>query len=510
MLTGKKKKTLEPIDIKYHGFKGLKEASQIIQNFDKEKKVLVYFDPDIDGLISGYFVCKFLKMIGFDFVWYINKNRGHGFQIPIESLSGMNIIAVDFLITSEELINIVDGGNNIVSMDHHVNEGKYRAWENTEQGSKGVIINNQYQFEEEDSRYLSGAGVVFECLRLFLREFDTVENRALVGLTLLSDVRDIENRNARGYLTDLYTHKYKGYIGYLLDNTIGDVDYGFGVPRLDRNYVDYTFSPLINACLRFNKEDMVVNFILGRGYLDRKYLQQQRELVPSLIERSYVEEFDSLRVVRLDYHVLTSEEVLVASNFIGLVASRYLDETHSCICYMTNEDGSVKRASFRGHFNGGDYRSALNETNLLEGVGHDSAFGILRLDISGSAFLRLSEVCEDVDNDFIKTNSVEKKILYVNNLSMFMGAEGYNVGMENIFCLSQNRTYIKYTGNNIVARRSGAKYKEYAIDGVSVLCFDNSLKPKEDLILPILERGVLNLYLNKKNTSDFGDFLFDD
>lgn len=511
MLTGAKKGKLEPIDIKYHRFRGLGNAFSIISKFDRDKEVLVYFDPDIDGLISGYFVCKFLTEHGFKFTWYINKNREHGFKLPIRKLRDLNIIAVDFLITFKELRSIVDAGNNIISMDHHVNEDGDRRWVCEDKGTEGVIINNQYPFEEEDGRYLSGAGVVFECLRLFDKKFDTKENRALVGLTLLSDVRDIENINARGYLIDLYTHKYRGYIGYLLDNTMGEVDYGFGVPRLDRNYVDFMFSPLINACLRFNQEEMVVNFILGSGRIDKSYLQRQRELVPSLVERSIKVEYDGLYIVKLDYDSLIGDEVDIASNFIGLVASRSLDDSHSCICYMTDENKAVKRASFRGHINGVDYRVRLNEGKEIEGVGHDSAFGIVRIEPSDALFRRLAKKCVLADDEWNTHQKKEdKKVIYVNNLSLFTGTKGYNIGLENIFCLSQNRVYVKYTGDNIMTKRSGMKYKEYSIDGVSVMCFDSTLDPKEDLILPVLEREVLNLYLNKKDMSDSGDFYFED
>ena len=99
MLTGTKKIALEPIDIHYHRFKGVRKAAKIIQSFEKDKAVLVYFDPDIDGLISGYFVCKFLMRLGLKFTWYINKNREHGFKLPIKELHNINIIAVDFHIS---------------------------------------------------------------------------------------------------------------------------------------------------------------------------------------------------------------------------------------------------------------------------------------------------------------------------------------------------------------------------------------------------------------------------
>lgn len=481
---------LPPIPVKYHRFKGVNTAYKILLNFDRAKPVLVYFDPDIDGLISGFFVCRFLTKLGFSFSWYINENREHGFKIPLTSLKGINIVAVDFFMSPNEVKEIVDSGSNIISMDHHENGNKLIKYRGTN-GKRGVVINNQYAFEEEDSRYLSGAGVVFEVLRLFDPEFDTIENRALVGLTLLSDIRNIENRNARGYLTDLYQHKYRGYIKYLIDGTIGDKDYTFGIPRLDRNYVEYKLSPAINAALRYNKGYEVVEFILGRGKLDLKYHNMQKEFLKKLINLANVSDRDSVRFIEVDCRLLSDYENSVASNFIGLVASGYLDD-RSCISYLKLRNGKIGRSSFRGAINGLDYLSPLLNYNLLSGVGHPYAFGILDIDISDKNKDNINACIQRTEKGVQNT---ESSILNVRNLSMFVTTMAKDVAIENMFCLSNHRKYVKYVGKNIIKKRNGAKYTEYAIDGHSVMCFEDGVTPENGLILTTMERGVVYFYL---------------
>ena len=242
---------------KLHIFKGNEYLSDFFENRFKGSEVLVYFDPDVDGLISGLLACRALSMLKIPFSWYINSNREHGFLLPTEKVRGRNILCVDFLINRQKLEELVSAGCNILSLDHHDNGDTFIEYSYSD--NLGVVINNQYGFEEDSSRYLSGAGVIFESFVSYLgEEFNTRENRALVGLSLLTDIRDIENRNARLYLQELYLHPYKGYIGYLLDNTVGSIDYGFGLPCMDRNYVDFNFSPIINSCLRFGAQDMVV------------------------------------------------------------------------------------------------------------------------------------------------------------------------------------------------------------------------------------------------------------
>ena len=272
--------------IKNHVLKGADKARELIEKMDD---VLVYFDPDVDGMIAGYFVCKFLKEHGKSFTWYVNSERMHGWQLDTVSIKGRDIIAVDFQIRPEQVREIVKSGCNLISMDHHVNGEKFIR--SNQKGKVGIVINNQYPFEEDDSHYLSGAGVVFETLIYIDNSFDTQENRALVGLTLLSDVCNIENPYAAEYLRILYNHKYKGYIKYLISSTLGDKDFQFGVPRLDRNYVDFKFSPAINSCLRFNREDEVVEFFLGSGKLNLNFHKRQKVLVEAICKSLYVRTF---------------------------------------------------------------------------------------------------------------------------------------------------------------------------------------------------------------------------
>lgn len=487
----RKKNLVLDRDIKYHDFKGSEMIEDFFENRFRGSEVLVYFDPDVDGLIAGLFACKSLAMRGIKFNWYINSNREHGFFLPIDRVKGMNIFAVDFIMTDTQIKELVDAGCNVLSIDHHDNGDKFIEYESN--GKKGIVINNQYEFEEVDGRYLSGAGVVFESLIRYLGEdFNNRENKSLVGITLLSDIRDIENINARLYLQELYMHPYKGYIGYLLDNTLGKVDYNFGVPRMDRNYIDYNFSPIINSCLRFNQQDKVVEFFLGSGKINTSYRLRQKELIAKMMDCVKVIKMSNCNIVILDKaHFRGTEDEEYLTNFIGLLASQYLDGERSAICYLV--DGkNVGRASFRGRVTGLDYLSELKK--YVNGVGHGPAFGIRGLKPSKALFQNINDTCRILEQN----EDFSVQYVTTSNMSMAVNNKAYDVGVENIFCLSQHRRYIRYTGANVVRRRQGAKYIEYALDGVGIMCFDESLDPRKDLIMPILERGVLCFYLNRK------------
>lgn len=477
---------------KIHSFKGTEYIYNMIYDKFQGSEVLVYFDPDVDGLVSGLLACRVLSNLGIKFTWYINSMREHGFNLPLESVRGRNLLCVDFLITQEKMEELVNAGCNVLSIDHHDNGDEFIYHHSPDGGNFGFVVNNQYDFEEESSRYLSGAGVVFEYFCSLVGGFNTRENRALVGLSLLTDIRDIENINARLYLQELYLHPYKGYIGYLLDNTVGSVDYGFGLPCLDRNFVDFNFSPIINSCLRFGAQDEVVEFFLGSGHISKEYHKLQKDLVQKMLDSSRVIPFSNINIVIIDKSnfVGTQYEPFL-SCFVGLIASRYLDGKRSAIAYLV-EGGNVGRASFRGRVNGLDYLSVIKKR--INGVGHGSAFGIKGLKPSKELFTWVNDVCREVEI------SADTSVNYIttSNLSVFANSRGYSMAVDNIYFLSQNRSYVRYLGGNVKARRSSTKYKEYDIDGIIVKSFDTELDPCRDYIMPILERGVLCFYLNKR------------
>ena len=46
-------------------FRGTDICERLLKSFiTSDRKIVVYFDPDVDGMIAGYFVCKYLAMYG--------------------------------------------------------------------------------------------------------------------------------------------------------------------------------------------------------------------------------------------------------------------------------------------------------------------------------------------------------------------------------------------------------------------------------------------------------------
>lgn len=490
------------------------QVVQYLKSLPKGKRppVLVYGDPDIDGLVSMREFLLFLQkeLEDENIPYYVNSNRSHGFFIPAEKLEGYFVFAVDFTIERDKLQELVDNGVNVVSVDHHeceesfifAEQGKEPIYEERSFNPdvvSGVVINNQYPFEDQDWLFQSGMGVLWHCIGHYYEEvydsskyFRNYTNRALVGLTLLSDVRNIEMPEARQFLDALYTHPNEGYIGYLIESVLGR-DYAFGLPCMDRNFVDYTFSPKVNALFRFNLQDSACDFILGYGYPLTDYQSLQRDFVLRLEEGIEIYEYNSILFIEISSYGLTDEEKSFVTNFVGLLASRYTSPSNVVIAYYSDE-GKVGRASFRGSVQSVDFRRELNRFGI-DGRGHASAYGILNFSKDFEKFARIAKRCEEL----FETVSDKVPVKEVGHLGMWMRdrKKGYRTSKENCYLLNHHRVHLRYVGDisQIEKKRGNDKYAIYTVDGIDVKCFDLELNFETGLILPMLEKGRPTLQL---------------
>lgn len=461
-------------------------AKNIIEK-NLSRPILVYFDPDVDGLFSGYIACQFLEKKGLKYQYYLNKKREHGFKLPVNMLKGYLVIAVDFDISPNTMQELVDNDCAVVSFDHH--EIQNELVEVHSATADGIIVNNQYGFEPVENRYNSGAGVTYEGLCEIDQEFENKELEAIVGITLLSDARPIENEKARKYLTTTYKYDCsKGYFNYLMQS-VGFNDYGFGVPRMDRNFVDYTFSPCINSLLRFGLESEALNFILGKGLHATGTKGRQKELVQRMTESASILKLSALTVVAVDAKYFPDIQI---EPFIGLLCSQVKNMGTNAIAFVI-DNGVVTRASFRGMYDDIHYDFGFKNMGI-DARGHKNAFGIIDFKPTTQTWQEINDLVEQLDEG----HNIQAKIIETPNIATVLNNKGYNIAMENCYVRDQFRTYIKYTGKNIVLGKQTSKYIEYIVDGRRIKCFDNELTVEDSLILPILEKGHVQLYLRPK------------
>lgn len=461
---------------------GIKKAIELL---NKAEKCVVYFDPDIDGLISGYLACRFLDKLKKPYTYILNENRAHGFKVDPKKLSGYTVVAVDFAISPSEVDAILDADASLVSLDHHTIGDAIER-------DRAIVINNQYSFEPEEKRFLSGAGVVYEAFCEIDSSFASEENKALVGVSLLSDIRVIENDLARDYLKCTYSSRAP-MIEYLVDCTKNSRDFQFGNVRMDRNFIDYTFSPKINSLFRTNQGDLAVQMIMGKP-ISSKVLIHSKEYQDMILEyiMSHLEgaEFSSLICKGLGNPDFELENGALLSNFIGLACSRVKATGKTTFLYV-GSGSTVERGSVRGKLDNVDYLSLFRDFGF-NADGHKNAFGVMQTDLSKIDLEMLNYVIEKVEQ--MSKGRVSSRVFDVVNLSTFKDAK--SLAISNIYSRSCNMQFIRYVGRNAVLDKQGKLFL-WHIDGVPVKCFSEEITPKNGVIVPLYDRGYLVFYLRQ-------------
>ena len=477
-------------------FSGTDFAKSIIE---QGSNFLVYGDPDIDGMIAAYLVCAYLRKRGITFNYYINSNRKHGFTLPLDKVRGKTIIAVDFSMSEKELEDVVNIGANIVLIDHHHIDSTQLVIKDNGK-NRGIIINNQYTFEDKAYRFLSGAGVVYHVLGYMEPTMFSEDNKALVGISLLSDIREIENDIAQDFLKTTYVANTP-MINRLIAITKPEYSFSFGAVKMDRQFIDYTFSPRFNAMFRANKGYEAFEYMLGKP-LERKFVEECRDfqntMVQYILDNLKGKEYSAL-ICKYIEHKNMSDVILETdsnpmfhdaelSNFIGLVASR-IKGKKSSIVYIKNGD-DIERGSFRGSGDH-DYLHLFRDLGGLAN-GHRNAFG----------FHCMISATFDEFNDILYGislyNDNSNRIVEASNLSTIVNTTNIDLATLNIFRRSSNQIFVKYIGSkdNCIATERG-KLIEWRIDGVLVKSFDADLKPWKDFILPYKDKGYTVFYLKK-------------
>lgn len=500
-------------------------ADRFKEIFDKniQRPLLLYGDPDVDGLISLLLMCQWADMLGLRYSYYVNRNRYHGFELSLDRIKGYMVVASDFQILEEEAQAIVDNDIVLLSTDHHDCQKTFIDVKS--ETAEGIVINNQYPFEPEEDKYLSGAGVFYELICSLYPEFKHPVRDALVGVTLLSDVRPIENVKAEAYLKATYSSDVsQGYLKYLV-NSIPASSFSFGVPRLDRNFIDFSLSPCINSMLRYDKTDEAINYILGFGISELACRGKQKDLIREMSTKMEVHDLGSMHVLCLKPSSFGNLDVPL-TNFIGLLCSNYKDKNGGISTLgFVYENGKVLRTSFRGRYDDIHYNSAFRNLGI-DAHGHPTSFGIQNFNPDADLLTQMADVVYELEENHKDTIT----IINSNNLGMTVTQHGMKIATKNSYVRDMYRTYIRYTGKNIkVVRKTYhmreltyaescrgvipdetknglpyiyerdengdavCKFIEYLIDGRKVVSFGTPIE--EGLILPSLENTYIRLFV---------------
>lgn len=475
-------------------FQGTEVLERLLERFDN---FFIYGDPDIDGLYATKLSIEFLTLRNKHYTYYINKDRQHGFLLTTEIIKNLErccVLAVDFGMTEAEIQACVDSGISIVCIDHHevpITYTKPIHIVNSATGAEGVLITNTYVFTAQNEQCLSGAGVCYNVFCSIDNAFDTYAHRAYVGITLLSDSCPLENELASSFLHDTFAWN-SIESQELINAVIPPRAYLHGKQKaFDREFIDYTFSPVINAMCRFNACYEALNLITNpKMVVDSTiYKARQGPIIEAMYSRMDLTDYGTLLVCIINVPCETVDGANLG-NFIGVIANRLLGEYKKTIYVALYANGVFCRASVRGHGPHIEYLQ-LFQASGMNCAGHRAAFGVPNAPTDLSVFPKIAQLIREAQIATANC-SLDLTIVNVGNL-LHYAQYGYQVAMYNMYVRRDFRIYFDCStcGYTIIKTNATQTYTEYLINGVVVKCFNKGITPINGLVQPMYTNGYV-------------------
>ena len=406
--------------------KDMKKAVERIQTaFEKEEKILVYGDYDVDGTTSVATLYQFLKDLCPNIDYYIphRYKEGYGISkigIDFAKENGFNlIISVDCGIKSTELIAYAkELGMDFVICDHHLPDPIIPpavAILNPKQ------IDCTYPFKE-----LCGCGVVFKLITALAETYQLPSESYLQYLDLVmtaiaADIVPVvdENRTLSFFGLQKINDNPCNGLKAILEQSKQSLP-------IKMSSLVFTVSPRINAAGRMDDAKKAVQLFIEKDLTNARAiasLLQQDNLDRREADSTITEE--ALAQIENDpNHSIKKSSVVFQAHWhkgvVGIVASRLIEKYYKPTIVLT-QSGEVIAGSARSvqGFNLYEALHACRE-HLLGYGGHFAAAGMTlavdQLDAFKEAFEK--SVAERITEEQLTPEITINAVLPLDNISM--------------------------------------------------------------------------------------------
>ena len=444
-------------------FKNYDKASKLLINhLQKGSKIFISYDVDIDGFVSGTLVYKYLEIIASNFdievkAMYHRKSKGHGVKHQIDQIDsdeGLVIIVDSSSNDFEDSKKLKEKGLDVLILDHH---------ELDKPNEFAVIINPMQAGCNYPNKNMVGASVVYKFLEEFNDSYigaDIEHLEDLVGLGLIADVASMKEEENRYFVNQLITNTNNYGLASLMVATNADT------ANLNTQSFSYGVAPLLNACLRVGREDLVFNLFLENNGVQMEVLVheilQQKEIQKEIVDNV----LENIDIIETKHAVITqsSEDI---SGLTGLIANE-MTKRYKKHAFVLNDD-IMPKGSSRSYQNA----KTLDHISLGKSVatanGHQQAYGITLNELDkfvDEVDMLLRKVKKSTDSDYdIEVSKITKQD--VDSLKVINRITGKDFPQVKIK-ISLSALEGKVLG------KTGNTYKIATLDGIDILDFNYS------------------------------------
>lgn len=357
-------------------------VDRIEKAIQKNEKIMIYGDYDVDGVTSITVLKKFLEDRGMDKVgYYIPKRLDEGYGLNKEAVKKIQeegyqlIITVDCGITGmEEIEYAYSLGMEVIVTDHH---------EPLDEIPKAVAV---IDCKRKDSEYpfkgLAGVGVVFKLTqalsqRLGLEEKEYLKYLDIVCIGTISDIVPLVDENRVISKLGLKLVEQTRCLGLrsLLEMNVGKNSI------INANTVSFGIAPRINACGRIGYETEAVRLFMTENIVESRELTQKLNTYNKTRQEIEKKIFEEAKEIIEKNHMQNNNTIVIGKEgwhhgVIGIVASKITETYFKPTILIGFEDG-IGKGSGRS-VPGFDLHEALHSLGgyLEKYGGHEMAVGV--------------------------------------------------------------------------------------------------------------------------------------
>lgn len=376
-----------------------KARDVLIKHIEKNSKIDLVVDCDVDGNTSGAVIYQYIKRIksSIDINYFIHTGKLHGLKEFVDKIcqddSSLVIVPDAGTGDIDECKRIIESGKDVIILDHHSISGE---------GNPAIVVNNQLSDKVTD-KAMTGVGVTYKFAKLLDKYYgvDYSEDYLdLVALGMIGDRADTMDLETRFLILEgLKQIRNKSGKNKLIETLVNAQMYSMD-NKITMNGIGFYVCPLINSLIRLgeyeDKRYMFEAFVNSDKVLERKV--RGKGIVEMTIQEYALKACESSnrkqKKMTEDSAAVLSEEIKgfgldkfpilicnardnVDGNSTGLIANRLADQ-YQRPCLLMRRKGDICKGSGRGYEKCEirDFNQWCKDTGLFMKVdGHPGAFG---------------------------------------------------------------------------------------------------------------------------------------
>lgn len=471
-------------------FNNIEKARDVlIKHIEKNSKIDLVVDCDVDGNTSGAVIYQYIKNIksSIDIDYFIHTGKLHGLKEFVDRIcqddSSLVIVPDAGTGDVEECKRIIESGKDIIILDHH---------SISSEGNPAIVVNNQLSDKVTD-KAMTGVGVTYKFAKLLDKYYGvdySDDYLDLVALGMIGDRADTMDLETRFLILEgLNQIRNKSGKNKLIETLVNAQMYSMD-NKITMNGIGFYVCPLINSLIRLgeyeDKRYMFEAFVNSYKVLERKV--RGKGIVEMTIQEYTLKACESSnrkqKKMTEDSAAVLSEEIKgfgldkfpilicnardnVDGNSTGLIANRLADQ-YQRPCLLMRRKGDICKGSGRGYEKCEirDFNQWCKDTGLFMKVdGHPGAFGCeITFENTNKLFQILSTMKKIDEPTYYVYHVYDASQLHdqiIKNIAKYDGVWGNTVS-EPIF-LIRNVPCNKYNINLIGSKQNKIEFMYHNI-----------------------------------------------